>query len=183
MGGARWWKHVQLELGKPEKAPGVEEPPRDGCPAMAEIDVNSSAVQAHVAILQGVIGRMAANSAAGKTWCVGLVSGIVVLLVSRGSPDFLWVALIPLALFAFLDAFYLGLERRFRAQYNAFIYKLHDGTATVGDLYVVTPDDKGFWEGLRFFLGSTIGAFFSVSVWPFYGLLAGMLFILQNRLT
>ncbi len=67
---------------------------------MADIDVNSSAVQAHVAILQGVIGRMAANSAAGKTWCVGLVSAIVVLLVNEGSLDYLWVALIPLALFA-----------------------------------------------------------------------------------
>ena len=145
---------------------------------MAKIDVNSSAVQAHVAILQGVIGRMAANSANGKTWCVGLVSGIVVLLVSNGSPGFLWVSLIPLALFAFLDAFYLGLERRFRTQYDAFIGKLHDGEATDRDLYVVTPGDMGF----KIFLKSTLAAFFSVSVWPFYGLLAGTLFILQKKL-
>lgn len=142
---------------------------------MPNIDFESSAVQSYLSILQGVISRMATNSAAAKTWCVGLVSAIVVLLYDNGAPEYVPIALIPLSLFAFLDAFYLGLERRFRDQYNAFIKKVHDDSASVEDLYIVSPG-KGFWVSLM----SVLGALTSASVWPFYGLLMLMLFLLTK---
>ena len=78
------------------------------------------------------------------------------------------------SLFFFLDAYYVGLEKRFRDRYNEFIKKLHAGSATVEDLFVVAPG-----RGLIIFLTATGEAFASLSVWPFYGLLGVMLFIVR----
>ena len=66
-----------------------------------------------------------------------------------------------MALFGVLNAYYLSLERAFRASYNAFVRKVHDGSLEVGDLYVVRPSGsviRGvFW-----------GLFGSFAVSPFY---------------
>ena len=43
------------------------------------LDVESSAVQAHLTIMQGVIQRMAENSRSCKVWCVTLVAATLVL--------------------------------------------------------------------------------------------------------
>ncbi|WP_414544018.1 hypothetical protein [Nostoc sp. CCY0012] len=41
---------------------------------------DSNSVQSYLNILQGVIARMANNSASCKTWCISLVSAILVVL-------------------------------------------------------------------------------------------------------
>ena len=64
-----------------------------------------------------------------------------------------------------------GYERGFRDQYNKFIKKLHSKTATVDDVFIISPGDKKCCFSL-----SSIG---SVAVWPFYGLLAAMLLIVR----
>lgn len=43
--------------------------------------MESSAVQAHVSMLQGIINRMANNSANCKTWTITIVAAMLVLLV------------------------------------------------------------------------------------------------------
>lgn len=53
---------------------------------MAEVNVESGAVQSYLGILQRVINRMAANSSACKTWCIALVSAIVVITADKGKP-------------------------------------------------------------------------------------------------
>ena len=83
--------------------------------------------------------------------------------------------MMPIALFAFLDAYYLSLEKRFRDHYNAFIARVHSGTAVVTDLYIVTPG-----KGAKIFWSCLGEAFFSLAVWPFYGLLAGFVLIAQR---
>ena len=72
--------------------------------------LENSAVQAHISMLQGIINRMAANSANCKTWTVTLVAAMLVLLVDKEMkiPN-AWVCLIPIVLFYFLDCYYLGL--------------------------------------------------------------------------
>ena len=62
--------------------------------------LKNSAVQAHISMLQGIINRMAGNSANCKNWTVTLVAAMLVLLVDKDMqiPN-AWICLIPVALF------------------------------------------------------------------------------------
>jgi len=142
---------------------------------MSNIEFESSAVQSYLGNLQSVINRMAANSASSKTWCITLVSAVVVFASDKSKPDSVWMALIPIGLFFLLDAYYLNFEIQFRALYNEFVGKLHLGTAKLEDIYVMTPSmrDKSLWL-------STAKAAASFSVWPFYSLVTVMLVILRS---
>lgn len=129
----------------------------------SEFQENSQAVQSHLTIMQSVIQRMAANSTSAKTWCITLVSAILVIVADKQKPQYIWLSLVPAILFFGLDAYYLALERGFRYSYNAFIQKLHSSSLDVDDLFVVEP--KGslsthFKIALR-----------SLSIWPFYGMI------------
>lgn len=132
---------------------------------MTSVDLNSPAVQSHLTILQGVISRMASNSAGCKTWCITIVSALLVVVADKAKPDYVWIAAIPIALFFFLDTYYLAYERNFRELYNEFIRKLHDGTASVDDVFIVAP--------ARSTLQSTFAVMLSFSILPFYLLLLG----------
>jgi len=137
---------------------------------MNRISLESPSVQSYLSILQAVIGRMGTNSTGCKTWCVALVSAITVIISDKGNPNYLWASIIPLGLFFFLDSYYLSLERRFRQLYNDFIRKLHSDSATIEDVFIVTLD-----AGLCETISSTFKAAISISIWPFYSLLAAML--------
>ena len=77
------------------------------------LDVESSAVQKHLEIIQGVITRMAENSRSCKVWCVTLVAATLVLVARTGEPQHALIALVPTALLLVLDTYYLALERAF----------------------------------------------------------------------
>ncbi|MFQ4136705.1 hypothetical protein PGN35_010325 [Nodosilinea sp. PGN35] len=129
----------------------------------------SSAVQSYLSILQDIISRMAGNSANCKTWCITLVSGILVVIADKTSSEYAWIALIPVILFFFLDAYYLGQERAFRATYNDFVRRMHTGSATSADLFLVAPL-KGFNV-----VSCTLQATLSFAIYPFYLTLVGMI--------
>lgn len=127
----------------------------------ANLGVESSAVQKHLEIMQGVISRMVENSRSCKMWCVTLVAATLVLVARTGNADHALIALAPTALFYVLDAYYLMLERRFRNSYNGFVAKVHEGQVTTSALYSVVP------------VGSIVSVmlwamFRSFSVLPFY---------------
>lgn len=132
---------------------------------------DSVAVHSYLGILQNVISRMATNSSSCKTWCVSLVSAILVVIVDKKMPDYAWIAFIPVLLFFLLDAYYLGQERAFRDVYTKFVKKLHTRTATDQDLFVIQPI-QGFNVAK-----ALVSACFSFSVYPFYGVLAGTIVI------
>jgi len=136
---------------------------------MGEINFESGSVQSYLGILQGVINRMAGNSSGCKTWCIALVSAIVVIIADKGRPEFIWISAIPIGLLFVLDAYYLGLEKHFRDTYNDFVKKVHADEAKIEDVFIVAP------AGVRDTLCATLGACRSFSVWPFYGLLGLML--------
>src|SRR5437588_884531 len=115
--------------------------------AKRDLRENSEAVKAHLTIMQSVIQRMAGNSTSAKTWCITLVSAVLVVVADKGKPQFAWLAVIPTVLFLVLDAYYLGLERGFRKSYNTFIDKLHERTLAAADLYVVQPEGNLFLLG------------------------------------
>lgn len=118
------------------------------------------AAQFHLSMLQSIIQRMATNSASCKTWCITLVSGLVVVLFTNSNFDLFPIVLTPIILFFILDVYYLALEKRFRDSYNNFIRKAHNGTVTVYDLFVINPSNKR--------VKSFFKAIISFSIWPFY---------------
>ena len=126
-----------------------------------KLGVDSSAVQAHLTMLQGVITRMAENSRSCKVWCVTLVAAVLVLVARTGEPQHALIALIPALLFLFLDSYYLALERAFIASQNAFVDKLHKEELAPATVYRIAPTGMGPRLVLRCLSGS-------VSVWPFY---------------
>jgi hypothetical protein len=117
---------------------------------------------------------MATNSASCKTWCVTLVSAIVVIIADKAKPNYIWISIVPIALFFLLDAYYLSLERQFRTVYNDFIRKLHFGNATVDNVFYVAPR-----TGVSTDIMNILRAAGSISIWPFYVLLALMLLVVR----
>jgi hypothetical protein len=138
------------------------------------VQIEPSAVQAHLSIMQSVIQRMAANSTGAKTWCVTLVSAILVVVADKDKPQLVWIAGIPTILFMILDAYYLGLERGFRRSYNDFIDAFHAKTLRPSSLYAVEI------SGQTAML--TLHALVSFSVLPFYLVLLISLFVATNLL-
>ena len=124
------------------------------------LSLESPAVLKHIDIYQTLINRMAANSAACKQWAITLVSAILVFALEKGSAEAAAVALIPVLMFCFLDAYYLSLERKFRGAYSSFLDKLHGSTLNINELYRVTVDRK--------LPTNFLSALLSWSVWPFY---------------
>lgn len=137
--------------------------------ASERISETSPSVQTHLGILQGVIERMAANSTSSKTWCITIVSAILVVVADKAKPSYALLALLPIILFAALDAYYLGMEKGFRNAYNQFVRKLHKGVITADDLFSVQP--VGAPSKLQF------EAFKSFSVWGFYLVLALLILV------
>lgn len=140
---------------------------------MSQISSESASVQTYINNLQAIINRMAANSASVKTWCITLISAVIVFASDKDRPDAIWIALIPLFLCMFLDSYYLGLERTFRDLYNSFVEKLVSGKAEDKDLFSLTPLAYSFYR----FTGK---AFLSISIWPFYGLILVMLAVFRT---
>jgi len=143
-------------------------------PAIGILSPESIAVQSYLNILQNVVSRMAGNSANCKTWCITLVSGILVTIADNDKPNYAGLALIPVLIFLLLDAYYLGQERAFRVSYNDFVRRMHAGTAQTTDLFIVAPM-KGFNV-----VNATIQSISSFAIYPFYVML--MVMILMARL-
>ena len=120
---------------------------------------DSPSVQAHLSILQAIVLRMATNSSACKAWCISIVSAILVLVADKGKPQHALIALLPTLLFLALDAYYLSLEKHFRAAYNGFVAKVHSGVVRPADLFSIEPGVTA---------GETFAALRSFSVWAFY---------------
>lgn len=131
-------------------------------PENEPIGHESSAVQAHLTMMQGVITRMAENSRSCKVWCVTLVAAVLVLVARTGEPQHALIAWVPTSLFLFLDSYYLALERAFVGSQNAFVAKLHRGELEPGDVYQIAPTGMG-----PLLVGRCLG---SVSIWLFYPL-------------
>src|SRR2546430_1281001 len=115
---------------------------------------------------------MASNSATCKTWCVSLVSALLVVVVDRRQPAFLILAGVPILMFAVLDAYYLALEKVFRGTYTAVVQKVADGAATMADLFAIEP---GADAGKK--IREILPAMGSFAIWPFYGFLVALMLL------
>ena len=84
---------------------------------------NQSPDYKHLEMVQGVISRMARNSAQMKTWTVSLVTAVFVFSGLSDDPHWLIAVggCIPIIAFWFMDAKYLQLERCYVKLHDAIV--------------------------------------------------------------
>lgn len=120
---------------------------------------DNPAVTAHVNMLQAIISRLAGASASSKTWCLTLVGALLSFAAGTDSPRLAAFAIVPILIFAYLDASYLAQERAYRTLFNQVVAKVRDGTYALGDSFgakaPLTP-------------GAILAALKSWSIWPVY---------------
>ncbi len=126
---------------------------------MANRSISEESWVSHLGFIQGVITRMAQNSYLLKGWDATLVAAIFALSLSLDSAILIAVAFLPTLVFAFLDAYYLRLERLFRALYN----DVRENPETVE---AFSMDIEKYQEKCVKRL------FWTTSIWPFYTTIA-----------
>jgi len=111
---------------------------------------DSPTVIAHVNLLQGIISRLAGNSASCKTWCIALVSAFLSLAGATHLPGIVSFALVPVVVFAFMDAMYLNQERAYRALYTAKVNAIRQRTYVISDAFDASAPVQfsGIWSAL-----------------------------------
>ena len=72
----------------------------------------------HLQMIEGVINRLAGNSASMKGWFLAVITALGGFSVSNNCGLFLWIAVAFGIAFWILDSYYLALERCFRKLYN-----------------------------------------------------------------
>lgn len=124
-------------------------------------------MQGYLSMLQGIINRMAGNSASCKTWTVTLVTALLVLVVEKDirlpNP---YLCLLPIVLLFLLDCYYLGLERITIGIQTDFLSRLSEDS----EMYMKQLYDVSKLRSKKLQICETIGAIFSFSTIPFYGL-------------
>lgn len=77
--------------------------------------------QNHLVLIQGVISRQAGNSFLIKGWALTIAVALDGFAIGRSSWQIAALGIAPVAIFAWLDAYYFRQERLFRCLYNAVI--------------------------------------------------------------
>ena len=87
------------------------------------MSVNPQHTVEHLKMIQGVIARMAGNSAQMKTWAVSLVTAAIVFSGLSDKPHSLIAVggFVPVVAFWIMDAKYLHLENCYRALYETVV--------------------------------------------------------------
>lgn len=115
----------------------------------------------YLQMLQAAITRMAGNAFLAKGWSITLTTATLGLTVKDGGPAFALIGLVPVALFACIDTYYLALEKGFR---NLFTTAAAAYNAGEPPSFVMSPgevDGDKFRQAMQ-----------SPSVWGVHGPLA-----------
>lgn len=123
----------------------------------------------YLQFLQDNIARMNTNSVQTKGWCVAIVSALLAIFADTNKLLFVYISIIPIIVFCFLDAIYLQQEHKFVEMYNSFVKGGND-KPNVYEIPVKSVG-KGFLNFLK--------ALKSWSVWPVYTLLVVMVLFLH----
>ena len=124
---------------------------------------DNPAVIAHISMLQGIINRLANNSAACKTWCLAIVSALLSLAGTAHLPGLVGIAVLPVMVFGYLDAMYLAQEQAYRTLFSAVVESVRSGRYAIGQVYAAQAPLGS---------GALLAALRSWSVYPVY---AGLL--------
>ena len=119
----------------------------------------------HLEFIQNIINRMNSNSFQIKEWMITIVSALLALYASSDNVTYIFVAIVPILLFWYLDAYYLQLERKFRGLYD-------DVKDPEKSIPFFSMDITNYKDG-RFKFCECL---FSKTTAPLYLLIAGFLF-------
>ena len=139
------------------------------------INIDQNSIQTYITTLQGMINRFANNSSSCKSWCITVVSAILVFMTEHKQPSLLLITFLPILVFAYLDAYYLSMERQVVETYNNFIKQLQHGTATPNDVHTIKIEGKSSKA-----FDNTLKSFGSYSIYPFYFLLVFCVLLLYK---
>lgn len=81
------------------------------------MEVNESRIR-YLEALQRVIDRLSNTSFILKGWAVSLVAGLMALASSGTNQRYILIIYIPIAVFWFLDAYFLMMERQYHDLFN-----------------------------------------------------------------
>ncbi len=111
----------------------------------------------HLEFIQNTINRMSSNSFVIKGWIITLITAIFVLSDNESNKNFLFISLITIPTFWYINSFFLQQERKYR--------KLYD------EVRVLENDKIDFSMNTKHINGgkySLISSMFSRSIWPLY---------------
>jgi hypothetical protein len=134
----------------------AEKPPAPPAPS-AFFPADNPAAIAHLNQVQAIISRLAGNSLQCKTWCLAIVGALFGLTGASKNPTIALIAIIPVVIFAFIDAAHLGNERAFRRLHERIAGLIQSGAYNRSNCFDLKPPD-----------GENHYAFGSWSVWPIY---------------
>ena len=131
----------------------------------------------YIEMLQGNIERMASNSANCKTWMLTIVSALMALQCSISDLNgWIFLVVLPILLFWYLDVYYLHLERGMRNRQTAFMYMFKNGLLEdykknlfTFEPYMITKKDLTEDKKSQG-LVATNDRWFTSSAFPFYGI-------------
>jgi len=136
-------------------------------------NLSNDLIIAHMETIQGLITRFSGNSAACKNMCITLVAALLALLTANKEPQTLKIAFIIIGLMAWMDAYYLSMERMAVELSKKYADKIQNGNFAYKDLYKISIGGRGLAA-----IGRAFSALSSHSIWPFYlGLFASLLVI------
>lgn len=154
--------HGELPQAASSAHADLEEAPVPGKTDFYPAD--NPAATKHIDVLQGIINRLANNSASCKTWCLTLLGALLSLAGATKVPELVFLAIVPLLVFRYLDSRYLAQERAYRRKYNDIVKLIQDGDY---------KREHVFSAGAAWTTADLQGALKSWSVRPVYDTLIG----------
>jgi len=131
-----------------------------------------------LSMVQANIARIGNYGATIKNWCITLTTAVCGFALSVKYPGLIWLALLPIVIFALMDAEYLRVERQFRKTYDRIRNENWDEPPN----FDVSPDrssDIGLitvlcsWSIMGFYVPLAIGVVIVGLVVPVFGTVAG----------
>jgi len=123
------------------------------------LPADNAAVIAHINLLQGIINRLANNSASCKTWCLTLVGAFVSLAGATHTPGIIHFAAVVVIIFGFVDSMYLTQERAYRQLYGRITTKIRTNKYQSQDFFEASAPLK---------ISSIFSTVTSWSIFPIY---------------
>ena len=135
-----------------------------------------SDVQHFISYLEGIINRMASNSANCKNWLLAIIAGCMAMQPSmQAATEKIWLAYPLVILFCLLDSYYLGCEKYFRDMMGDFVKEVRkNGNQYLESLYKfekrTVSDD----------FDAVLSGFSSFATWPFYGVIIAIAVLIDK---
>lgn len=138
-------------------------------------NIEKDDVRQYLQMLQDIINRMAANSSNCKAWAITLFTAMAALMIGvEAMRHWVWIVMFPIALFYYLDAYYLGLENDFRDLEASFIKRLRGQADCSSSVY-----DFNFTHAIGYKKGKNLKkGLNSTATLPLYSTLATISLIL-----